>query len=197
MGYWLTMTDAFGVVPGPQGASHPNWAPYDVYEAGDGEYLFIGPASDRHWEALCEALRAPDLLETPEFETVADRRENTDALDEQLSARVAEHDRATLLERLREAGVPTAPVNDTAAVLADEHLEATDFFDEVRWPSEGTAADIDTEVRVPGIPFTSSAFTSPSPEDPPTLGAHTTAVLEELGYTDLEIEALLNKEVVR
>lgn len=197
MGYWLTMTDAFGTVPGPQGASHPNWAPYDVYETSDGEYIFIGPAAEHHWEALCEAIEAPELLDAPEFETIADRRENDADLDERLSRNVGQYDRATLLDRLRDAGVPTAPVNDTAEVLTDEHLEATDFFEEVQWPSDGTATDIDSDVKVPGVPFTSSAFTSSPPSDPPALGADTTAVLEELGYSDQEIQALVERGAIR
>lgn len=196
MGYWLTMTDAFGTMPGPQGASHPNWAPYDVYEASDGEYLFVGPAHERHWEALCEAIDAPDLLEAPEFETIADRRENDAELDERLAARIGQYDRATVLERLRDAGVPTAPVNTTAEVLADEHLEATDFFEEVQWPSDGTTADIDADVKVPGLPFSSSAFSAHQPSNPPALGADTAAVLAELGYSYREIEALLERGVI-
>jgi crotonobetainyl-CoA:carnitine CoA-transferase CaiB-like acyl-CoA transferase len=197
MGYWLTMTDAFGVVPGPQGASHPNWAPYDVYETGDDEYIFVGPASERHWEALCEAIEAPALLDAPEFETLRDRRAHSDDLDERLGARIAEYDRETLLERLRNAGVPTAPVNDTRAVLDDDHLEATGFFDEIRWPSEATDADLDADVRIPGVPFTSSAFSARQPADPPALGGDTAAVLSELGYSDREIEALREQGAVR
>jgi len=131
MGYWLTLTDAFGTVPGPQGASHPNWAPYNVYETSDGEYLFIAPASEGHWESFCEAIEADELLDVPEFETIEDRRENVDELDEQLSKRIVDYTQETLLQRLRDIGVPAAPVNDTADVLNDEHLAATGFFDEV------------------------------------------------------------------
>jgi len=197
MGYWLTMTDAFGDVPGPLGASHPNWAPYDVYECGDGEWLFVGPTAQRHWEALCEAIDAPELLASPAYETVAKRRQNADDLDERLAARFGEYDRASLFERLRGAGVPAAPVNDTEAVLSDEHLAATDFFEEVSWPLGETAADVDGEVKVPGVPFTSSAYPSRTVEDPPRLGADTIDVLEELGYTEQDIEALLDRGVVR
>jgi crotonobetainyl-CoA:carnitine CoA-transferase CaiB-like acyl-CoA transferase len=197
MGYWLTLTDAFGAVPGPQGASHPNWAPYDVYETSDGEYIFVGPASEQHWEALCEAIGAEELLSAPEFETIVDRRENTEALNERLSTAIGEYDRGALLERLRDAGVPVAPVNDTAEVLADDHLAATDFFDEVSWPSAGDGCDTEEDIKVPGMPFTSTAFESESPSDPPELGADTAAVLRELGYQDQEIETLVERGAIR
>ena len=152
MGYWLTLTDAFGTVPGPQGVSHPNRAPYDVYETSDGEYLFIAPASEGHWESFCEAIEADELLNVPEFETIEDRRENVDELDEQLSKRIVDYTQETLLERLRDIGVPAAPVNNTVDVLNDEHLEATGFFDEVDWPTDGSGPDNDAVIKIPGPP---------------------------------------------
>lgn len=197
MGYWLTLTDAFGTVPGPQGASHPNWAPYDVYETSDGEYLFIAPASEGHWESFCEAIEADELLDVPEFETIEDRRENVDELDEQLSRRIVDYTQKTLLERLRDIGVPAAPVNDTADVLNDEHLAATGFFDEVDWPTDGPGPDNDAVIKIPGAPFTSSAFESDPPSGPPELGADTATVLKELGYSEEEIDSLVERGAVR
>jgi len=197
MGYWLTLTDAFGTVPGPQGASHPNWAPYDVYETSNGEYLFIAPASEGHWERFCEAIEAEELLDVPEFETIEDRRENVDELDEQLSKRIVEYTQETLLQRLRDIGVPAAPVNDTADVLDDKHLAATGFFDEVDWPTDGSGPDTDAVIKIPGAPFTSSAFEPDPPSGPPELGADTARVLEGLGYSEEEINALVEQGAVR
>jgi crotonobetainyl-CoA:carnitine CoA-transferase CaiB-like acyl-CoA transferase len=197
MGYWLTLTDAFGTVPGPQGASHPNWAPYDVYETSDGEYLFIAPASEGHWERFCEAIEAHELLDVPEFETIEDRRENVDELDEQLSKRIVEYTQETLLQRLRDIGVPAAPVNDTADVLDDEHLAATGFFNEVDWPTDGAGPDNDAVIKIPGAPFTTSAFEPDPPSGPPELGADTATVLEGLGYSEEEIDALVERGAVR
>jgi crotonobetainyl-CoA:carnitine CoA-transferase CaiB-like acyl-CoA transferase len=198
MGYWLTMTDTFGEVPGPQGASHPNWAPYDIYATADEQWVFIGPASERHWEALCEAIDAVEITSLPRFATVETRRKHSDELDELLSARIREFDRDELVERLRRAGIPAAPVNDTEAVLNDEHLAEAEFFATVDWPEEDPSTEIpgEGEIRVPTLPFTSSAFSPESAVNPPSLGADTTTVLKRLGYSDAEIESLIDRGII-
>lgn len=195
MGYWLTMTDAFGDVPGPQGASHPNWAPYDVYKTADDEWVFLGPSSEEHWRILCECLDAPELAADPKFKTIEDRRAHSDELDDRLSDYVETFERAELLETLHEAGVPAAPVNDTESVLDDEHLAQTDFFAQVKWPEDGRD-DVEGEVKVPQLPLDSTAFESKSAENPPTLGEHTVSVLKEVGYSKAEIEALAKRNVI-
>lgn len=195
MGYWLTMTDAFGDVPGPQGASHPNWAPYDVYETADDEWVFIGPSSQDHWRALCKCLDAPELAADEKFETVADRRAHSDALDARLATLIGDVQLEPLLEALHDAGVPAAPVNDTEGVLEDEHLERTDFFSHVEWPDDD-ADDVDNNVRVPRLPLDSTAYRQPEPEQPPDLGEDTVSVLSALGYTAAEIDALASRDVI-
>jgi crotonobetainyl-CoA:carnitine CoA-transferase CaiB-like acyl-CoA transferase len=196
MGYWLTMTDAFGEVPGPQGASHPNWAPYDVYETADEQWVFVGPSSEEHWRALCKCLDAPELAADAKFETVVDRRAHSDELDTRLSEHVGEIQRDDLLEALHEAGVPAAPVNDTESVLDDEHLTQTEFFSKVQWPEDDDAGDVGKSVRVPRLPFDSTAFGHQSAESPPALGEDTVAVLEGVGYSEGEIEALARRDII-
>jgi crotonobetainyl-CoA:carnitine CoA-transferase CaiB-like acyl-CoA transferase len=195
MGYWLTMTDAFGDVPGPQGASHPNWAPYDAYETADGEWLFIGPSSEEQWRTLCKCLDSPELAADAKFETIEDRRVHSDELDVRLSNHVETFEQAELLDKLHDAGVPAAPVNDTERVLDDEHLAQTDFFAQVQWPDDGRD-DVEGDVRVPRLPFVSTGFEPDPPETPPTLGEDTVSVLEEIGYSEVEIEALAKRDVI-
>lgn len=196
MGYWLTMTDAFGTVPGPQGASHPNWAPYDVYQTADSQWVFIGPSSEEHWLSLCECLDAPELAANDLFETIEDRRAHSDELDSRLSDYIGRMQRDELLELLYDAGVPAAPVNDTARVLEDNHLVQTDFFSKVQWPADDNAGDGGKTVKVPRLPLESTAFTQPSVENPPALGEDTASVLEELGYSEAEIDALAARDII-
>jgi crotonobetainyl-CoA:carnitine CoA-transferase CaiB-like acyl-CoA transferase len=184
MGYWLAYTQAYDDVPEPLGAGHPNWAPYDVFRSADEEWVFVGPSSQGQWEAMCEAL-GTDLDEEDRFASLDDRRENVDVLNEAVQAVCGEFTAEELIERLRGAGVPVAPINDTADVVADEHLRATDALGSVR-VAEGAGEEID----VPRYPARSTAFERVENADPPELGENTDAVLEALGYDEEQRERL-------
>jgi crotonobetainyl-CoA:carnitine CoA-transferase CaiB-like acyl-CoA transferase len=190
MGYWLSFVQAYDQVPPPLGASHPNWAPYDVFETADGEWVFVGPSSERQWVALCEAM-GTDLHEDDRFETLADRRANDDALTEELAAVFGEMDGNAIVERLREAGVPVAPVNDVRDVVDDEHLAETDALVEI------TAVEgVERRVKVPRFPVRATGFDRIDSSDPPRLGEHTDEVLGTLGYGADEIAALREEGVI-
>jgi Predicted acyl-CoA transferases/carnitine dehydratase len=184
MGYWLAYTQAYDDVPEPIGAGHPNWAPYDVYQSADDEWVFVGPSSQGQWEAMCSALET-DLHELAQYASLKDRREHVEALNEDIGELCAEFSASELIERLRGAGVPVAPINDTADVVEDEHLRATDALGPIN-VAEGEGEQID----VPRYPARSSAFERVENTDPPALGEDTDALLEALGYDDDEVERL-------
>jgi len=190
MGYWLAYTQAYDDVPEPIGAGHPNWAPYDVFQSADDEWVFVGPSSQGQWEAMCSVLES-DLDEDERFATLADRREHVEALNEGVGAVCGEFTAEELIERLRGAGVPVAPINDTADVVADKHLHATDALGTVR-VAEGQG----DEISVPRYPARSTAFERVENSDPPTLGEDTDALLEALGYDDEELERLREEGAV-
>ncbi|KAB1185501.1 MULTISPECIES: CaiB/BaiF CoA-transferase family protein [Haloferax] len=184
MGYWLAYTEAYDDIPGPMGASHPNWAPYDVFKTGDDEWVFIGPSGEQQWEALCNALNL-DLHTDDRFETLVDRRENLDELMDILKAECRSYTSADLVASLREAGVPVAKVNSMDEVVDDPHLQATDFFTEVS-TAEGTTRS----VNVPRFPVVSSGFDRLKSSGPPKLGEHTEAILSSIGYDESDIDNL-------
>lgn len=190
MGYWLAYTQAYDDVPGPMGAGHPNWAPYDVFRSADEEWVFVGPSSEGQWRALCEALET-DLHEDERFADLDGRREHREALDEAVAEACARYDAEDLIERLRAAGVPVAPINDTADVVGDPHLAATDVLGEV-----GVVEGDGDRVTVPRFPGASSAFERLPATDPPALGEDTDAVLRALGYDEAAVERLREEGVV-
>lgn len=205
MGYWLAYAQAYDADPDPLGAGHTNWAPYDVFRtasggdtdsertdeaARDADWVFIGPSSQRQWEGLCAALDL-SLDDRAEYATREKRLEHKHALNAELSEALRSFERDDVVSRLREAGVPVAPVNDVRAVADDPHLVATDALAEVE-TVEGAPA----RVRVPRYPVRSTAFERRESQSPPALGGDTEAVLRSLGYSEGRIADLVAAGVV-
>jgi itaconate CoA-transferase len=190
MGYWLAYTQAYEEVPGPLGAGHPNWSPYDVFRTEDDRWLFIGPSSQQQWVTLCEVLGC-SLHERDRYATISDRRENNDELTAELGEYVNQFEADHLQQQLQDAGVPTAVVRTVAEVSEDEHLEATEALTAVE-----TAEGREATVSVPRFPVRSSRFDRIESTDPPELGEDTDVVLEAIGYDDETIADLHANDVV-
>jgi crotonobetainyl-CoA:carnitine CoA-transferase CaiB-like acyl-CoA transferase len=174
-----------------RGGGQGQWAPYGVFESEEGEWVFVGPSSERHWESLCAAMDFPGLADDERFRTRADRRKHRETLDRKLESVFAEYPRDEIVDRLQAEGVPCAPVRDTQEVSEDPHLEATDGLGEV------TAAQGDRRsMRVPKSPIRSSEYEPREPTDPPLQGEHTEAVLEAMGYSEEEIETLRERDAI-
>jgi len=172
MGHALYTQMYTGAQPPRMGLSHTSIAPYDAFPTRDGEIL-IGVQNDSGWRTLVtEVFEASALADDPRFRTnvlrVGHRRE-CDAI-------VTEHTRQfsteDLTQRLAEAGVPAAQVNQLDDVVHHRQLQARD-----RWRHVRTEHG---EVRALLPPATFGDVEAPM-GDVPALGQHTHSLLIESG----------------
>jgi len=170
--------------PGRHGTAFPLIVPYEVFATADGE-LMLSAANDRLYAKLCTAIGAAELAGDARFATnplrVANRRE----LIPLLQSRIAAFRTADLLGRLRAAGLPASPVNDLAAVAADEQLRATGILQELGGH----------ELVSP--PFTVDGERPRYRSQAPLLGEHSRELLAEAGYSEREVDELVADAVVR
>jgi crotonobetainyl-CoA:carnitine CoA-transferase CaiB-like acyl-CoA transferase len=165
-----------GVLPAPMGNAHPNISPYESYRTAD-RPIAIGVGTDGQFGLFCDVLGRPDLAADPRFRTNGDRVVHRRDLLELVEAALATDPAATWLDRLDAAGVPAAPINDLAAVLADPLIADRLVV------ATGAGAQVRSPIRVDGEP--AEVRTAP-----PTLGADTRSILRALGCSDTEIAAL-------
>ena len=182
--YQLVDVLAGGAPAGRHGTAFPLIVPYQVFATGDGELMIVA-ANDRLFEKTCEAVGAPELASDARFATNPLRIANRDELIPLLKARIATETTATLLGRLRDAGVPASPVNDLAAVAEEEQLRATGILQELGGH----------ELVSP--PFSADGERIRYGSEPPLLGQHSAEILAEAGYTAAEIDELVKAGVVR
>ena len=188
MAYHLTGFLGAGAVPAGRGTEFPSIAPYQAFHARDGR-LMVAAANDRLFAALVVAIGVPELAADPRFASNADRVANRSELTPLLEARFAAEDRATWLSRLREAGVPAAPVQDVSEVVAAEQTEALGILQELPHATvEG--------LRLPALPVSLDGERLVHRSAPPGLGAHTREILGEAGYSETEIDRLVMEGAV-
>ena len=174
--------------PARSGASHAAIYPYGPFQAGDGSAIVLGLQNEREWKLFCETVIQDAALATdPRFDSNARRHENRTELKAIIDACFAKLTTAEVCERLDQAPIANARMNDMDGLWAHPQLAARQ-----RWQTVGSPAG-DIPALLP--PGKNSAFTYRM--DPiPKLGAHTEAILKSLGHSAEAIANLRTKKAI-
>ena len=116
-----------GEIPRRLGSAHQTNAPYQALRSQDG-YFTVGATSSKNWSAFCRVLELDDLIDDPRFTTPHLRREHLSELLPILEGKTLGRPSRWWVERLQEAGVPCALLQDYEQVFNDPHLLARNAF---------------------------------------------------------------------
>ncbi|KXU86848.1 CoA-transferase [Caballeronia megalochromosomata] len=168
--------------PRQAGASHATIFPYGPFQAGDGKTVMLGLQNEREWKKFCEiVIRQPDLQNDERFCANSRRTQHRDVLTRIIVDAFASLTAAQVIERLEEAGIANARMNDMHDVWKHDQLEARH-----RWTRVETPAGAIPALYPPGL----GSADAPRMEAVPALGEHTDAILRELGFSDESIDRL-------
>ena len=144
--------------------------------------------TDAHWRGFFTVAGAPEHLADPRFASIATRTTHIDAIYGLAAALIATRPTAEWIDLLEAAQIPCARVIPLGALETDPHLVATGFFTQVDTPAG--------PLRYPGVPVLFDGVRPPV-SAPPHLGEHTRQVLNEAGFSDADITALIASRAAR
>ena len=173
-----------GQVPGPMGSAHRMSAPYQAFACADG-YVTIGAANDRNFAKLARVLGHHEWLTDARFSTDHQRVAHREALAALIEASTIREPRAFWLAELEKAGIPCGPILDYEDALTTPQAIAREMTVDVDHPTLGRLRTLGTPIKMSATPL------NPRGRGP-LLGEHTDQVLNELGYSNDEIEQLRN-----
>lgn len=104
------------------GSAHPNIAPYEKFQARDGE-VFLGIVNDVQFRRLCGLIGLDGLAADERFASNAGRLTHRGALKVAIDAAMADHACVPLCELLMRSGVPAGVVSSLPQALAHPHVK--------------------------------------------------------------------------
>ncbi len=190
---WLTYQAAtyFANEAPPErlGAAHPTLVPYQAFMCQDGKYINVAVGSERIWERFCQGMKMPEMKENPQYATNRDRVRNRAEIVPNLQKIFLTRPVNEWVQDLQEFNVPCGPINDLADVFSDPQLLHRKMFVEMAHPTLGS-------IKQTGIPIKFSLTPGGLDRHPPLLGEHNSELLQELGYSDADIERLARQEII-
>lgn len=157
---------ATGDVPKRHGTGGAVIVPYQVFETAD-RPLCLAAGNDRLWARCAQVLGHPEWGTDPRFARSRDRVANRAVLVPLIAAEMRTRTRAHWIAALEKAGVPCAPVNDIAEVVASEQFRAVDMVQTL--PGSG--------VQVVGLPISFDRQRPRSARSSPEVGEHNAELL--------------------
>lgn len=153
-----------GKDPVKLGSAHPRNAPYQAFQCRDG-YFGMAAGNNALWQAVCDVVEQPQWRDDERFQTPTLRAQHQTVLREMLEAIFMQDDASVWLERFRAAGVPCAPINTYAEVLADEQVAHMQWVKSLTLPNG-------VQTKTFGSPVQFDGQSTPIRRAPPALGEH-------------------------
>ena len=171
------------------GNMHPGIVPWNTYRAKDG-YIVICVVTIGQWQKMAQVMGREDLIEDPDSLSLVSRVQRRTELDNIMADWVKDKTMSELQKIMDDAGLPFAPVMDTAQLVSDPHMDSRQMTVEVEQMLSGT-------LKMPGTVFKLSR----TPGDPfppaPFLGEHNSDVYAGLlGYSEEKIDKLMGQEII-
>ncbi|MDP4004549.1 CaiB/BaiF CoA-transferase family protein [Methylobacterium sp. NEAU K] len=182
--------DLLGEIRTRTGGALPGITPSNTYPTQDGGFVVIAGNSDPIFRRLMNAIGRPDLADDPRMRSNEGRSQHAAMLDGVIGDWSKARSVEEVLALLDAADVPAGRIYSVADIVADPHYQARDMILQAELPGG-------TPVKMPGIVPKLSGTPGAVHWQGPALGAHTDAVLSDLGLDAAAIQRLRDAGAVK
>jgi crotonobetainyl-CoA:carnitine CoA-transferase CaiB-like acyl-CoA transferase len=162
-----------------------------AYTTRDGRLIQLMLLDPRpHWRPLCKLLDLEVLADDPRFAEHEARAKNADALIALIQERIGAHDWSHWKPVFGAWDAPWELIGTVEELATDPQVLANEMVFPMQVGTE--------KIRVVAGPTAFDGRAAPAVAAPsPGLGAHTHALLSELGYSDAQIESLRQRRIAQ
>jgi crotonobetainyl-CoA:carnitine CoA-transferase CaiB-like acyl-CoA transferase len=182
--------DQLGIVQTRTGNRSVNNAPRNTYETADGRWVAVSTSAQTIAERVMHLVGHPEIIDEPWFGSGAERAEHADLLDNFVGGWIAIHELDEVITKFEEAQAAVAPVYDIAQIMDDPQYKALGSIVSIDDPDLGPVKMQNVMFRMSGTPGRIQWAGRSLGED------NQTVYRDELGLSDVEIEALSKDGVV-
>ncbi|WP_374521171.1 CaiB/BaiF CoA transferase family protein [Undibacterium squillarum] len=180
--------DVAGVVRERTGGALPGIVPSNTYTTQEGDNLVIAGNGDAIFHRLMLAIGRDDLAHDTQLARNDGRVPRTAEIDQAIQDWCSSQTVDAALATLRAADVPVSKIFSVRDMLQDPQFLARNMFEQHQF-ADGTP------VKLPAVTPKMSATPGGTRWMGPQLGEHNHAILQSLGYSDAEIQALREQGV--
>ena len=183
---WPALNKMTGFVPPRVGNSRVATGPSNAYRTSDG-YVYIAAVANAHFAILAKEIGHPELIDDPTLATSAMRKQEQARLDPLIAEWAANFTSKEILDRLGKIGITVGPINSISDLIKDEQLNAREMLIEMKHPNVDELTMIGNPIKLSDTPV---QYILP----PPLVGQHNREVMQSVGYSDAEIDAMLESQ---
>jgi len=162
------------------------YACYNIYRTGDGKYLVLGALEEKFWVEFCKAIGREELID----EQYADLSRQA-AMAAELQTMFLRKPCAEWIEFFKQVDTCITAINGLKEAFSDPQVLHRKMIETLTYGEKGR----EKTIYQLGFPVKLSDTPATMRTAPPGYGEHTAEVLEHLGYSPDEIQALYGKGI--
>jgi len=170
------------------GGGQPGWVlKCKGWETDPNAYIYF-TIQGHAWAPICKAIGKEEWIDDPAYMTASARQDKIFDIFGTIEEWLKDKTKFEAVDILRKYDIPCSPVLSMKEIAADPSLRASGTIAEVQHKERGTYLTVGSPIKFSDMKVEIKGS--------PLLGEHTDEVLEGLGYSQKDIAALHEKQVV-